>query len=306
MEYAPIVFISLIVLVTASPIMHEGNCPPDAHYNEIVETHCENDGMCETNQRCCPVDQTMQCVEAVDFIADISQLKYGECPYLEEEDLTNARDCKVNQDCPARDICCHGKCVTPLPPKPVPHEGFCPVAVRMPVVNASCQHDTDCPKSEKCCHKGEEIKCVQPVFFANDIRKPGHCPPVEEDEKLNASKLCNVDDDCFNADKCCPTSLTFRCVTGQAKPAPPKPGCCANYHSLPTKLMPRCLTDYDCIGVKKCCLAFGIMDCVYPSKTSIVLLKPIEEFDEMFLHSMTELLSRNENPYPVDLLFRRY
>ncbi|KHJ42730.1 WAP-type 'four-disulfide core [Trichuris suis] len=277
--------ISCIITVVAASNMHNGNCPPDAHYEEIIKTECDDDSMCEMDQRCCPVKDTMKCVATVNYVADVSRFKDGECPHVSEEMRKNATDCKVHQDCPAKDFCCQAKCVLPLPRRPTPHEGFCPIAVRMPIIESTCQHDSDCEKEKKCCHKLEKISCVRAVYHANDVRKPGHCPAIEDDEKVSALKLCNGDDDCFSAEKCCPTTITLRCFSPQHRPAPPKPGYCVHSNVFPVKLMPLCHTDYDCIGDRKCCWASGVMDCTYPTDNVTFQLKASDKVYEMSLHS---------------------
>ncbi|CDW53942.1 WAP domain containing protein, SLPI-like [Trichuris trichiura] len=144
--------------------MHNGNCPPDAHYKEIVKTECDDDSVCEMDQRCCPVKDTMKCVATVNYVADVSQFKDGECPHVSEGIAKNATDCKVNQDCPAKDLCCQAKCVLPLPRRPPPKPGYCIHSTVFPVkMMPMCHTDYDCIGDRKCCWSSGVMDCTFPT-----------------------------------------------------------------------------------------------------------------------------------------------
>uniref|UniRef100_A0A5S6QHN5 WAP domain-containing protein n=2 Tax=Trichuris muris TaxID=70415 RepID=A0A5S6QHN5_TRIMR len=241
--------------------MHYGYCPEDKDYGEVKWTSCTSDQVCKTHERCCQVGDTVKCVTAVNYLASLWEVKKGRCPSLTSMRKAKGTECKADQDCKEKELCCASVCTVPLPIQPTANSGYCPPHDPVLVHNTTCMHDSDCGSYKKCCQVGNGTECRNGLF--EKTRHVGWCPKVKDDSELATAKLCNGDSDCFGTLKCCPTSSAMRCQNGQQHQPPPKPGYCKEpKEKRYLQMQPGCTSDYDCVGSKKCCYKEGTDDCV--------------------------------------------
>ncbi|KHJ48221.1 WAP-type 'four-disulfide core [Trichuris suis] len=108
-----------------------------------------------------------------------------------------------------------------------------------------------------------EKKLVHPLMVEFAAKHDRYCPDVADDKEMRNAKLCNADSDCFDIQKCCPTSLTLRCQRpSQYAPLPKEGRCKEEQGHIPVGYLPSCTDDYDCMGMKKCCFQNGTIDCI--------------------------------------------
>ena len=85
---------------------------------------------------------------------------------------------------------------------------------------STCSRMNDqCRNGKKCCYRPEEPCGFHCVFAKEDIKKFGQCPTGKVSSMqwyLCDASLCDVDNDCPNAEKCCPNICGSKvCVKAQ-------------------------------------------------------------------------------------------
>ncbi|KFD71168.1 hypothetical protein M514_16515 [Trichuris suis] len=195
--------------VKEQPRMHAGYCPPDAAYGPVKQVKCENDQMCGRGKRCCQVGSKIKCTKSVRFRM-FPVLKEGECPVGKLK--KKAFQCKADQDCREKQICCDGVCRKPKP-KPPKHDRYCPdVADDKEMRNAKlCNADSDCFDIQKCCPTSLTLRCQRPSQYA-PLPKEGRCKEEQGHIPVGYLPSCTDDYDCMGMKKCCFQNGTIDCI----------------------------------------------------------------------------------------------
>ncbi|CDW58272.1 WAP domain containing protein, SLPI-like [Trichuris trichiura] len=104
-------------------------------------------------------------------------------------------NCKADQDCPAKGLCCEQRCIAKGVAAPKAKEGFCPSTTRLNVTVRECENDKNCPAKEKCCHFRSLITCVIPKARMADDRGDADALPaglLKDTERVEESSLLIV------------------------------------------------------------------------------------------------------------------
>ncbi|XP_056419669.1 whey acidic protein-like isoform X4 [Hyla sarda] len=147
---------------------HSGFCPVSAEQAScsapLDQVLCGLDADCGQKQKCCPSNNRMDCVDAV-------QVKSGECPASLAKCVSPSPPplCRDDRECPGHKKCCtplcRKECTDPIIDKP----GKCPavsalVTCPTPSPSPLCEMDSQCLGIQKCCDYGCRQQCTDPVF----------------------------------------------------------------------------------------------------------------------------------------------
>uniref|UniRef100_A0A5S6QK39 WAP domain-containing protein n=1 Tax=Trichuris muris TaxID=70415 RepID=A0A5S6QK39_TRIMR len=206
-----------VILGTSEASMHANYCPPDDNYYEVTKNECGIDDDCAAHERCCQSGGTVKCMTSWRHYEDVSDTKAGKCAALTDREKKVPPNCRADQDCPGKGICCEQRCIVRSAAAPSAKAGFCPSTTRLPITLSECKSDDVCPGKEKCCHFRNVVTCVVSKSEMGGGEREGKCPVSFNEKNVTTHKLCNGDSDCFNQDKCCSVGLTKRCITPEVK-----------------------------------------------------------------------------------------
>uniref|UniRef100_A0A5S6R229 WAP domain-containing protein n=1 Tax=Trichuris muris TaxID=70415 RepID=A0A5S6R229_TRIMR len=190
---------------TPSPGSYQkpGTCPPNlSGTSGSASDLCTNDLSCELNRKCCPTFVGKRCL--------LPASSYGQCP----DGSRSQRSCSPGTSCGygfycSRGFCCpdRGSSTTTAQPSLT----GCPVERPYGFGSGKfCLSNRDCMSPSTCCKYDGESRCYS--LLGAPASKPGQCPSFSGELISGATNACDVDGDCQQDRKCCPTVSGKRCL----------------------------------------------------------------------------------------------
>ncbi|KHJ48224.1 zinc finger, C2H2 type [Trichuris suis] len=141
-------------------------------------------------------------------------LHEGFCPKDKTYEIIVQESCKGDGDCAPEERCCPSgnrvkclKAVKYVESTWKEKSADCLDARRLFKTKTECRIHQDCREKQVCCDSVCTHVRLTPEYYGDK-----YCPPVVKDQWVAAAALCITGADCHPRFKCCPTTLTSRCL----------------------------------------------------------------------------------------------